>query len=304
LPLPPEEEIAMKFSLIATTLGRTRELRRLLASLEAQSCRDFEVIVVDQNSNDQLEPTLALYRGKFPLLHLRSGKGASRGRNVGIAHARGEFISFPDDDCWYPPELLARVSALFAIHPDWDGLSGRPAQTPRWSQRPGRIGRWNVWKRAIEWSMFLRRELIEHVGPLNEHLGPGAGTPFGAGEGTEYLIRALAMNFYLTYQPSIQIYHPAEQLEFEVHLEKSRRYAMGQGRVLNLGGYPTWYAMYQSMRPLVGGALGLLRRQPQRTVVGLAVAQGIIAGWSTEVNLRPTPAAMRLPGRRQAMSVQ
>jgi len=298
----------MKFSLITTTLGRTHELDRLLASIDAQSCRDFELIVVDQNANDILAPILAPYHDRFPLLHIRSAKGASRGRNAGIAHAKGDYITFPDDDCWYPPRVLEHVVALFAMHPEWDGLSGRPGRGSRWSERPCRIGRWNVWKRAIEWTLFLRRELVEHVGDLNENLGPGAGTPFGAGEGTEYLIRALAMNFHLSYQPGIEVFHENPTMEFEEHLEKSRRYAMGQGRVLQLGKYPAWYAMYQSMRPLAGATIGLLRREPRKAVVALAVVQGIIGGWSAgTVKTRPQPAEAALPlagQRRRQMSLQ
>jgi glycosyltransferase involved in cell wall biosynthesis len=294
--LPPELEMNMKFSLITTTLGRTTELNRLLASIDAQTCRDFEMIIVDQNSGDMLEPILAPYRDSFPLLHVHSARGASHGRNIGMAHASGDFITFPDDDCWYPPRLLEDVATLFATHPEWDGLSGRPANSPRWSDRPGPIGRWNVWKRAIEWTMFLHRPLVEHVGDLNEHLGPGAGTPFGAGEGTEYLIRALAMNFTLSYQPSIQIFHPDPTMDFEEHVRKSRYYAMGQGRVLQLGNYPAWFATYQWMRPLAGAALGLVRRKPRQSMVALAVVEGIIGGWTAGPDkVRSQPASAKLP---------
>jgi len=296
----------MKFSLITTTLGRTHELARLLKSVDAQTCRDFEVIVVDQNSRDLLDPILAPFRDRFPLSHIRSARGASRGRNAGLARARGEIITFPDDDCWYPPRVLEDAATLFAVHPEWDGLSGRPGGTPRWPERSGRIGRWNVWKRAIEWTMFLRRELVDHVGNLNENIGPGAGSLYGAGEGTEYLIRALAMNFRLVYQPSIEVFHETPELEFEVHMEKSRRYAMGQGRVLRLGRYPAWYAAYHWMRPLGGAALGLAKRQPKQSLVALAVVQGIISGYSMAGdNVQPAAApAMELPARRRQMSLQ
>jgi glycosyltransferase involved in cell wall biosynthesis len=296
----------MKFSLITTTLGRTHELARLLKSVDAQTCRDFEVIVVDQNSRNVLDPILEPFRDRFPISHIRSAKGASRGRNAGLARARGEIITFPDDDCWYPPKLLEDVATLFAVHTEWDGLSGRPGNTPRWPERSGRIGRWNVWKRAIEWTMFLRRELVEHVGDLNENIGPGAGSLYGAGEGTEYLIRALAMNFQLMYQPSIEVFHETPELEFQEHLEKSRRYAMGQGRVLRLGRYPAWYAAYHWMRPLGGAAFGLAKRQPKRSLVALSVMQGIISGYSTAGdNVQPAAApAMGLRARRRQMSLQ
>ena len=301
----------MKFSLITTTLGRTHELDRLArVHRRSRACRDFEVIVVDQNSNEILDPILAPYHDRFPLVRVHSAKGASRGRNVGIAQCQRETSSrFQMMTAGIPPRLLEQASDAVRHAPRM-GWSQRPSRTDasRWSERPGRIDRWNVWKRAIEWTMFLRRELVEHVGNLNETLGPGAGTQFGAGEGTEYLIRALAKNFHLTYQPGIEIHHENPVMEFETHVEKSRRYAMGQGRVLQLGKYPTWYAMYHWMRPLAGATMGIMRRRPQQTVVALAVVQGLIGGWSFNGEKLPRAAAaapvLRMPARRREMSMQ
>ena len=60
------------FALILATVGRTVELNRLFDTLAAQSYRDFEVIVVDQNRDDRLLPILhrARYLG-LVLRHLR-----------------------------------------------------------------------------------------------------------------------------------------------------------------------------------------------------------------------------------------
>lgn len=287
----------MKFSLITSTIGRMEELNNLLASLDVQTCRSFELIVVDQNSRDLLQPILERYQDSFPIVHVRSARGASRGRNVGMAHARGDIIAFPDDDCTLPPDVLERVATELDAHPHWHGLSGSAADSPRWPKSAGRINRLNVWKRAIEWTIFLRREVVDHVGPMNENLGPGAGTPWGAGEGTEYLIRALGMGYRLWYEPSIAVLHCPGEDDFEKHLEKSRRYAMGQGRVLRLGHYSSWFAVYCWMRPLAGAFLGMLRRDPQRTVVAFAVVQGIIAGWSSGIRARPRTSWLRRPER-------
>lgn len=105
-----------EFSLIVTTKDRTRELADLLQSLDRQRFRSFELIVSDQNADDRLLPVLAPFRQQFPLRHIRSAGGASRGRNAGLPLATGRYVGFPDDDCWYPPDLLAIVSRVFRDH--------------------------------------------------------------------------------------------------------------------------------------------------------------------------------------------
>ena len=107
------------------TLGRTLEIERFVASLDTQTHYDFELIVVDQNPDDRILPFLQPYRTRFPILHLHSEKGTSRARNVGLEHVKGDVVGFPDDDCWYPPDLLERVSEYLREHPDLDGITGR-----------------------------------------------------------------------------------------------------------------------------------------------------------------------------------
>ena len=94
-------------SLVVATVNRTRQLVRLLDSLLLQSCRDFEVIVVDQNPAGVLQPIVERYQGKLALTHVACDLGVSRARNLGISLARGALICFPDDDCWYPPRAVA-----------------------------------------------------------------------------------------------------------------------------------------------------------------------------------------------------
>jgi glycosyltransferase involved in cell wall biosynthesis len=105
-------------SLIVATLNRIAELERFLDSLEEQSCRDFEVLVVDQNPDDRLVPMLGLHSG-LEIRHLRSERGLSRARNVGLRAARGDIMAVPDDDCWYPNNLLATVAAWFESHSEF-----------------------------------------------------------------------------------------------------------------------------------------------------------------------------------------
>src|SRR5271166_2242893 len=102
-------------SLIIATLGRVTELDRLLASLDRQTYKDFEVIVVDQNLDDRLLPLLREHK-RLSIHRLRSSAGLSRARNAGMRAAKGDIFCFPDDDCWYPDQLLAIVSEWFEMH--------------------------------------------------------------------------------------------------------------------------------------------------------------------------------------------
>src|ERR1035438_859368 len=88
-------------SLVISTLGRTTPLERLFESLLTQEHKNFEVIVVDQNRDNRLDPLFEGRRWPFPLRRLRTPDqlGASRGRNVGWRSAKGAVIVFPDDDC-------------------------------------------------------------------------------------------------------------------------------------------------------------------------------------------------------------
>ena len=115
----------MRFSLVLGTVSRTWELERFLVSLNAQTYRDFELIVVDQNPDDRLVPLLAACADGFPTTHLRSERGLSRAKNVGIEAASGAVIGFPDDNCEFPPRLLEKVAAFFERHPEIDGLTTR-----------------------------------------------------------------------------------------------------------------------------------------------------------------------------------
>src|SRR5450756_1841604 len=114
----------MRFSLIVATLQRTTELRRLFASLERQAYRDFEVIVVDQNPDDRLLPIIGAFAAKLTIRRLTCAPGLWRARNVGLREAKGDIVSFPDDDCWYDGGLLAIVNQRLTDHPEWDGVLG------------------------------------------------------------------------------------------------------------------------------------------------------------------------------------
>jgi GT2 family glycosyltransferase len=275
-----------RFDVILATVQRTVEVARFVESLALQTYPSVRLIVVDQNSDNRLDPVLARYEHRLPILRLRSEPGLSRARNSAFQEVAGEFIAFPDDDCWYAPDLLERVAALFASHSGWDGISGkvidaggRPSSS-RWSETGGDIKRLNAWTRAVSIGIFLRREVLGTVGEFDEALGVGSGTQWGSGEETDYVLRALAKGFVIRYEPTATVFHPQTRQSFTpATLDAARRYGAGMGRVLRKHRYPAWFVLYQCCRALGGSLLALAAGRAGEARYHWAVGCGRAQGW-------------------------
>lgn len=276
---------ARKFSLVMGTLGRTGEVARFLASLQRQTYRDFELIIVDQNPDDRLLPLIDDYRPHFRIEHVRSPKGLSRARNAGLAHISGDLVAFPDDDCWYPDDLLSCVAARFERDAGLDGLTGRFVDENgraegRWLARSQLLNRYTVWRGAISFSIFLRRELVDQIGPFDETLGVGAGTAWGAGEETDYLLRGLKAGGRILFDRELVLRHPVKTSAFDqAARERQGHYESGFGRVIRRSGFPAWYFPWVCTRTLIGSLLALLKGRPQQARFKLHSVQSRIRGW-------------------------
>jgi glycosyltransferase involved in cell wall biosynthesis len=275
------------FDLIVPTLGRSAELARFLDALDAQSCRSFRlVVVVDQEGKAGLEPILAQYQDRFRLQLVESARGLSRARNAGLRQVAGDIVSFPDDDCWYPPDLLQRVADILQRNPGWDGVTGRTvdesarSSVQLWQKEPGLITRENVWRTAITVTIFLRKALVERVGFFDENLSLGSGTPWGSGDETDYVLRALESGFTLGYDPSIVVYHESPNPPFSRSAaERAYSYGMGNSRVLRMHGYSRRFAAYRVLQLVAGSAYFLVRGRFGLARFYWAMARGRAVGW-------------------------
>lgn len=275
----------MRFSLVLATLGRTTEIERLLASLGSQTNRDFELIVVDQNPDDRLVPLLKSREHEMQIEHLRPGcRGASRARNVGLERVSGDIVAFPDDDCWYPPDLLARVTRFLDEQPQLDGVTGRSVEGSGQNSNgyfdaiPGPLDRINLWTRAIEYTIFLRRERVKGL-RFDESLGVGAGTDWGAGEATDYLLRLLDQGASLYYEPDLIVFHPSPVPPYdEKALLKTYSYGSGMGHVLSKHKMPLWFKAKWLIRPLGGALLSMADRKPPEARYRWSTFKGRLRG--------------------------
>ena len=108
----------IRLSVIIPTYNRAALVREAVASVLAQSFRDFEVVVVDDGSSDHTVEALAPYAEQVRLRRRENRGGVSAARNTGIAAARGEWLAFLDSDDLWLPEKLARQMAYLAEHPE------------------------------------------------------------------------------------------------------------------------------------------------------------------------------------------
>jgi len=128
----------MKFSIVIPCYNASSTIAQTLDSIEKQTFSDFEVIVIDDASEDQaaLLEVLEQYRTKLNLSVLTNdaNKNGAYSRNRGIKAAKGEYIAFLDaDDSWVPTRLerameaIARLPAKrFVLYGKFELIRNRP----------------------------------------------------------------------------------------------------------------------------------------------------------------------------------
>ena len=279
----PEPLAPPQLSLLVCTRGRSAQLARLFASLESQSLRDFEVVLVDQNEPGVLDDIVARHRGRLRIDHVRSLPGLSRARNVGLARCRAPLVAFPDDDCWYRPALVEEVVRLFAQHPEADALMGRTIDAQgreslgAFLKSDQAIGRRNVWSAGNSNTLFVRRTAAEAVGGFDETLGVGAATPFRSGEETDFLLRILRQDRAVIFRHALTVHH--DQVGNQGRHKRASDYARGFGRVLRLHRYGLPYLGLRLARFTASGARALLRGDARTALDKALWAVGTAAGF-------------------------
>lgn len=108
------------FSVVIPTYNRAGLIGKTLNTVFAQTYAHYEVIVVDNCSDDDteqlLQPLIAAGRIRF-IKHERNYERA-RSRNTGMGNARGDFVTFLDSDDLMYPSNLEDAAAYVAAHPD------------------------------------------------------------------------------------------------------------------------------------------------------------------------------------------
>jgi glycosyltransferase involved in cell wall biosynthesis len=103
-------------SVIVVTYNRAHFLKEALESIQKQTFKDYEVILVDDGSTDDTKEIAEKYEGIRYIY--QEHNGISKARNTAVKAARGKWVAFLDsDDLWEKDKLQKQVDYLHA-HPD------------------------------------------------------------------------------------------------------------------------------------------------------------------------------------------
>jgi GT2 family glycosyltransferase len=270
------------FDLVVATVGRVAELERFLDSLAAQTHGRFRVLLVDQNEDARLDGVVAV-RSSMDVVHLRSDRGLSRARNRALGEVSGDLVAFPDDDCVYAPDLLERVALRFREEPALDGLTGRAVgpdglSSASWKKGAARLTSRNLWNRAISYTIFLRREVVEKVGTFDEQLGLGSGNPWSSGEEIDFLVRVLHAGARISYEPALTVTHDRKVESSSELRDRGCRDGASIGYILRKHRYPARVVAQRLTRPVGGILISVMRLDLPQARFHAATLRGRIAG--------------------------
>lgn len=236
------EPISPRVSVLLCTRNRPVKLRRAIEHILGSSYGDFELIVVDQSTDQESKRAVETIRDER-LVHIPTTTvGLSRARNIAIRAARNDIVVFTDDDCVCDPGWLSSIAAEYQRDPSVMGVLGRvvaygeqtsgmfcPSLIEDRQRRLVDAPATPLQTFGAGANMSFRKSVFHQVGLFIESLG--AGTPMKSGEDVELVYRALRRRMKFVYSPDALVYHD-NWLSLTQYETLARGYIMGEAALL------------------------------------------------------------------------
>jgi glycosyltransferase involved in cell wall biosynthesis len=165
-------------SVIMPTYNHAKFIGRAIASVLNQTYPNFELIIIDNYSEDDTEKIVVSYvDARIIYLKFRNNGVIAAGRNNGIKHANGEYIAFLDSDDWWYSNKLEIVEKYLhkadIVYHDLDthtekGKRFRKPTQGRHLKRPVFVDLMTKGNAIANSSVVVRKSIIEQVGGLCE----------------------------------------------------------------------------------------------------------------------------------------
>jgi glycosyltransferase involved in cell wall biosynthesis len=223
-------------SLIIPTHNREMKLCRLLHSLETLSAKPYEIIIINDGSNDGTEEKVSEWLDSEKslskkLINIPHSKGPANARNKGILFASQTLVAFTDDDVVVTPHWLKRlVEKIIHSDPSIAGVGGRvlPLNKDILSQYYSEIRLLDPPKNLqyiVTANACFKKDIISKVGLFNNSF------TFAGGEDTELCFRLRKMKYRFLFQRDAVVYHDYSS-NFLDFCKTWIRYGKGTGRAI------------------------------------------------------------------------
>ena len=205
----------MFFSLIIGTLNRSDCIGYCFESLRNQTYKDFEIIVIDQSENDLTEKLLESFCDMTIVYKRVTFKGLSKARNEAIRHARGDYYCLIDDDAYYSEDYLSNIGKHIKINDKtittgyiWNTKTKNDFVNYKALSVGKKLSPRQVIIYCPSAAVSFPKDIISVSGNFDEEFGVGA--KYGAGEETDFILRAMRQGYAVKYYSDVKVRHPHE----------------------------------------------------------------------------------------------
>jgi len=127
-----EAKNSLFFSIIIPVFNRPDEVEELLESLEKQTEKNFEIIIVEDGSTEKCEDIVKKYSENLSIQYFyKKNEKPAIARNYGAKRANGNYLLFFDSDCIIPPDYFKIVNKELKNNYT-DAYGGPDAASPDW----------------------------------------------------------------------------------------------------------------------------------------------------------------------------
>jgi glycosyltransferase involved in cell wall biosynthesis len=244
----------IRVTVIICTYNRQNYIEECLSHFLNQTfpLRDFEILIIDNNSTDQTATYCKEFIEQNNSLNIRylfeEAIGLSHARNRGIAEAQGEVVLFLDDDAFAEKEYISNTVKWFDQISDMVAAGGKiipifeSGKKPKWFTKHllplvaaidlgDKLIKFPSSKFPIGANMLFRKSVFNKIGLFNVNLGR-SGTNLLGGEEKDIFDRLKGEKVY--YLPDVKVNHIVPEKRMSIEYIKKQALGVGKSERIRL----------------------------------------------------------------------